>query len=101
MCRILDAKYEKADLKKVMTEKFQRLIPREREIILNILQKFEDFFNENLGTWNTTLVDLELNDDAMPVCSQPYPVPRVHEEIFRKEVERLLILGFLKESNDS
>ena len=39
------------------------------------------FVDGILGTWNTTPVDLKLNDDVKPVCSQPYPVQRLHEEI--------------------
>ena len=35
------------------------------------------------------------------ICSQPYPVPKVHEEIFKKEVERLGLLGVLEVANDS
>ena len=37
ICRILDAKYEKADLNKVMDKKCQHLIPNKREILLHIL----------------------------------------------------------------
>ena len=33
--------------------------------------------------------------------SRPYPVPRVHEEMFRKEAERLVRLGVIKEVNES
>ena len=36
MRRILDAKYEKADLNKIMREKCQHLAPRERENILKL-----------------------------------------------------------------
>ena len=36
-----------------------------------------------------------------PKYSQPYPVPKVHEEIFKKEVERLVLLGIIEVSNDS
>ena len=32
---------------------------------------------------------------------QLYPVPKVHEEIFKKDVERLFILGLLEVANDS
>ena len=32
---------------------------------------------------------------------QPYPVPKVHEKIFKKEVERLFLLVFLEVENDS
>ena len=51
--------------------------------------------------WNTTPEYVEIKDDAKPVCSQPYPVPRLHEAMFRKEVEILVSLGVLKEANDS
>ena len=49
----------------------------------------------------TALVDLELKDYSKPVCAQPYPVPRAQENMFKKEVELLVILGLLEESNDS
>ena len=42
-------------------------------------------------------MDLELKDDGNPVCLRPYPVPRVHEAMFRKEAKRILKLGVLKE----
>ena len=47
---ILDAKYAKADFKKVMTEQYQHLRPSKRESILNLLTIFEDFFDGTLGT---------------------------------------------------
>ena len=36
-----------------------------------------------------------------PILSRPYPVPKVYEEIFKKEVERLVLLGVLGVANDS
>ena len=54
-----------------------------------------------LGTWKTYPVDFELKEDENPICSRLYPVPKLHEEIFKKEVERLVLLGFLKGENDS
>ena len=84
MRRILDAKYEKADINKVMTEQCKQLIPIEREIPLNPLKIFEYFSDGILGKWNSAPVDLESNDDAKPVCTRPYPVPRVHMAMFRK-----------------
>ena len=89
------------NLNKVMAEQCQYLKNEESKILLSLLRKFEDMFESTLGTWNTTPVDLELKDDAKPVCSRPYPVLRVHEAIFRKEVERLIILGVLEEEIDS
>ena len=68
MRRILDDKYEKADLNNVMTEQFQHLNTKERKRLLNLLRKYEELFDGTLGKWNTTPVDLELRDDANPVC---------------------------------
>ena len=70
MRKILDAKYKNADLNEVMTKQCQQqLTDTERHKLLYILKKFEDFFDGMLGTWNTTPVDLELKDNAEPVCS--------------------------------
>ena len=92
---ILDAKYKYSDLNKVMYKKCQHLNAVERYRIITLLSKLEDLFDSTLGTWNTTLVDLELKDGANPVCLQPYPVPMVHEAIFKNEFEILVRLGVI------
>ena len=84
-----------------MTKQCQHLNSTERSRLLNILNKFEDMFDGTLGTRNTTPVDLELKEDAKPVRLPPYPVLRVHKEIFIKEVERLVSFGVINESNNS
>ena len=53
------------------------------------------------GYVETPPSNLDLKDDGTPMCSRHYPVSRVHEDVFRKEVKRLLKLGVLKEANDS
>ena len=58
-------------------------------------------FDSTLGMWNTTLVDLELRYDVKPLFSRPYPVLRVHEAMFKKEVEILVSLEILEHTNDS
>ena len=35
------------------------------------------------------------------MCSLPYSVPRVHKDMFRKEVKRLVGIGVIKEANES
>ena len=96
MCRILDRKYEKADLNKVMDEQCQHLTSTERYRLLHILKKFEYLFGGTLGTWDTNPLYLELKDKSNPIWSQPYTLPIVHEVMFRKEVEILVSLGVLK-----
>ena len=46
------------------------------------------------GTWRTDPVDIELKDDSKPHHARPYPVPKIHKEVFKKEVARLCKLGY-------
>ena len=55
---ILNAKYEKADLNKVMNKQFQHLSTYECEKFLALMNLFEDIFDGMLGIWNTKLVYL-------------------------------------------
>ena len=62
----------------------------QRNKLLKLLQKFVELFDRILGTWKTNPVDFELKEDAESIFSWPYPVPKVHKEFFKKEVERLV-----------
>ena len=77
------------------------LNPQQMRNLLKPKNIYEYLFSGSLGTWNTAPVDLELKYDARPVYLRPYTVPRVHEAMFRKEVNRLVLLGIFKEANDS
>ena len=90
---MLDTK--KADLNKVMKNQWQNLTKERQKHLLNLLQKNEDFF----GTWNTDPVDFDLKWNYKPICSRSYPLSTVHEELFKKLVEYLVLLGFLEKSN--
>ena len=35
------------------------------------------------------------------IFSRPYPVPKVHKEMFKNKVESLVLLGVLERANDS
>ena len=45
---------------------------------MKLLQKIKEFFNGTLGTWKIYSVDLKLKDIPNPICSRPYPIPKVH-----------------------
>ena len=83
---ILDAKYEKSSLHKVMENQCQHLTMTQRNELPKLLQKFEELFDEILGIWKTDPVDFELEEDAKPICSRPYPLPKVHEEMFKNRL---------------
>ena len=84
-----------------MDEQCQHLRPNKLERLLHILGKIEILFNGTQGTWKTPPVNLDLKDDATPMCSRSYPVPMVREAMLRNEVKRLVKLGVPEEANDS
>ena len=100
MTRILDAKYEKADLRKVVSDS-QHLTEHEQSQLLTLLSKYENTFDGGLGLWKTKPVELELKPDAHPYHAKPFPIPRSREETTRKEIERLCQIGVLEKCNDS
>ena len=98
--RILDAKYEKANLQEIV-DTCTHLDTVEREQLLQTLQKFEHLFDGNLGDWKTSPVHLELKEGARPYHGRAFPVPRIHRETLKKEVERMVKLGILKWEGES
>ena len=100
MCEILDAKYKKAGLRKVMETRCRNLTMTQPNYLINY------YINSKIFLWNTWHlekypVDFELKRGAKPVCLQPYPAPKVHEEMSKNEDERLFILVVLEVENDS
>jgi hypothetical protein len=55
---ILDAKYEKADLRSVIDEHCAHLSLLDRNKLLDLLTEYEDLFDGTLGEWNTDLYTL-------------------------------------------
>ena len=68
--RILDVKYEAADLEKVCAGQ-AHLTQLEQQQLLALLNKYADLFDGTLGRWNLEPVDLELKPDASPYHARP------------------------------
>ena len=98
--KILDAKYEPADLRKVCQEQLQ-LNDEEQEALHQLLEKYSDLFDGTLGKWQMEDYDVELLPDAKPYHAKAYPIPRVHVNTLKMEVERLCEAGVLKKVNRS
>ena len=95
LIKILDAKYQKADLKQVV-QGARHLTDNERDQLYKLLMKYEDIFDGTLGEWETTPVDFELVEGAKPHSQRHYPMPHLHKETFKKELDRLVKLGVLE-----
>ena len=59
-----------------METQCKHLSTTQRNELLQLLQKIEELFDGTLGTWKTDQVDLELKEDAKPIFSQSYLVPK-------------------------
>jgi hypothetical protein len=98
--RILDAKYEAADLDEICEGQTQ-LNKEEQAKLLALLSKYATLFDGTLGKWTGTKVELQLVKDAQPYHARAFPLPRCHVETLKVEVERLCDLGVLKRVNRS
>ena len=84
-----------------MENQCQYLKTTQHNEFLKLLQKFEYLFDGTLGTYKTDPVDFELKENTKPICLQPYPIPKVQEEMLKREVECLVLLGLLEVANAS
>ena len=66
-----------------MENQCQILTMTQRNGLLKSLQKFEEFLNGKIGTCETDTLDFKLKEGVKPIFLWPYPVPKVHEEMFK------------------
>ena len=82
MKRILDSKYSKANIKTI-AESSTHLDLQERNELHTLLKKYESLFDGNLGIWHGKTYDIKLRQDVEPYHGKPFPVPRIHELMFK------------------
>eukprot|EP00957_Ditylum_brightwellii_P046921 3561182-Ditylum_brightwellii.AAC.1 len=85
--KILDAKYEKADIEKTVSKRCAHLSKKKQKGLVELLNKFETLFDGTLGTWKGTKYNIELQEGATPYYRKPYSVPKASEQSFRLEVK--------------
>jgi len=97
---ILDAKYEPAEPAEIVAQ-CEHLSEEEKAKLLEVLEEYRDLFDGSLGKWRGEQYDIELKPDAKPYHARAFPIPRVHEQSLRLEVDRLCQEGVLRKINDS
>ena len=95
---MLDAEYEKADILEVVNNQKQ-LNTVQRNDLFRTHKRHESLFDDTLGVYPHKQFHIELEPDHTTVHTRHYPVPRVHLEVFRRELQHLIKLGVL-ESQD-
>ena len=98
--KILDAKYQPADLKKI-TDELGHLDDNQKARLKDTLSKRSSLFDGTLGQWKSSRYHIELKDDAKPYHARPYSIPQAYKHAFKNEVQRLCEVGVLRKINRS
>ncbi len=63
---ILVTKYQKADLQSIVKDKCKHLSADQQKKLLQLLTKYESFFDGTLGDWKTKPVSFQLKEGVSP-----------------------------------
>ena len=96
MVKILDAKYEKADIQATVKDNCTHLSPKHQRLLLEVLKKFEPLFDGTLGDLKPKPVSLQVRPDSTPYHGRAFPVPKINLKVLKKELKRLCELGVLE-----
>jgi hypothetical protein len=96
MVKILDSKYEKADLPAIIRENCSHVTASARKKLLSVLLKFKPLFDGTLGDWKLPPVSFELKEGMKPYHGRPYPIPHKHKAVLMKEIKWLCNIGVLE-----
>ena len=66
-----------------------------------LLENYSDLFDGTLGHWTNDPYKVELKEGVTPYHARAYPIPKIHENTLKVEVDRLCKLGVLKRVNRS
>ena len=83
------------------SQKAQLILILKKNELYTLLKKYECLFGVNLGTCHGKPYDNTLKPNADPYHGKLFPVPRIHELTFKKELDRIEALKFIKTFNRS
>ena len=89
LIEILDANYERANCRNIVKNNCTNLSAPEQSSFLELLQDFEGLFDRTLGDWDCGMVSLQLQYGAQPDHGRPFPTPKKHLDVTKKEIQRL------------
>ena len=98
---ILDAKYEKAYIQEYVANNCEDINALQKEMLLQLLIKYEKLFDGTLGKWNRKPVSLRVKPNAKLSSSVPFAVPHFHRETLKKEVGRLEQIGVIRKNPEA
>jgi hypothetical protein len=91
---MLEAKYEYVNVHQVI-DKLTHLNMHQKADLLQVLTANEKMFDGTLGVYPHKKFYIDIDKNAKPVHARTYPVPRVHLQTFKKELDHLVAIGVL------
>ena len=73
----------------------------QRSLLLALLKRNENLFDGQLGDWVGDPVEIPLKEGAKPYHARAFPIPNIHEQTFKKDLDRLESIGVLRKVNRS
>ena len=92
---VLDAKYEKVEIEDVVSQQ-THLTEEQQDDLRRLLSKYTKLFDGSLGCYPHKKFHIDVDETVPPVHSRPYPIARVNEMAFKKELQHLCDIGVLK-----
>ena len=86
---ILRRKYEAHDLDEVVSEQ-QHLNAEQRKQLRSVFEGHDRLFDGKLKKYERRQMHLQLKPGAQPIHCKAYSTPRVHENTFRDEIQKLV-----------
>ncbi len=97
---ILDAKYEKVDINNFIGQ-LTHLSAAQKEDLHKVLKDFSKLFDGTLGVYPHRKFYIDIMPGAKPKHVRPYAIARIHLEAFKKELDRLVVIGVLSPTGAS
>jgi hypothetical protein len=97
---ILEDKYTALNLRDIWNKSMHLDVRQQEQLFaVRVLTKYEALFNSSLGTWKEHPLYIELKPDSKPYHAKAFPIPKVHLNTLKAEVQRLCDLGVLRKVN--
>ena len=97
---MLDAKYEFVNVRQ-MVDSFSHLNMHQKADLIQVLSEHQKMFDGSVGVYPHKKFHIDIDKNAKPVHARPYPVPRVHLQTFKKELDHLVDIGVLAPQGES
>ena len=94
---ILESKYDKVNIDEVISKQ-THLDSAKRQDLHRLLSKFSRLFSGKLDVYPHRKMSLDVDPEALKSLRfrRPYPVPVVHHDLFKQELQRLVDEGVLE-----